>query len=72
MEETLVSFEVTPDETILETLRIVNVKHPFTPTTLIREWLNDGYYRSTFVPEVPETAAAAGALECKSKGEDPR
>lgn len=60
MEETLVAVEVTPDGTILETVRIVSVKDPFVWSTLVREWLGGGYYRSVVEREVPSTVSAGG------------
>lgn len=62
MEQTLISVEVTEDQTIVETVKVVDVHDPFTPTTLVTEWLGDGFFRSAVVPEVPQTVTAARFL----------
>ncbi len=55
MEATLQEVELTPQGTVLETLRIVDVKDQVEPVKLlVREWIDARHYRSAFVPEVPE------------------
>jgi hypothetical protein len=55
MEATLQEVELTPEGTVLETVRLVDVKDPIEPVKLlVREWIDERHYRSVFVPEVPE------------------
>lgn len=55
VEVTLEGAELTPQGTILETLRLVDAKDPVEPVrVLVREWIDEQHYRSAFVPEIPE------------------
>lgn len=55
METTLQDVDLTPQGTVLETIRIVDVKDPVEPVKLlVREWIDTRHYRSVFVPEVLE------------------
>lgn len=55
MEATLQDVDLTPQGTVLETIRIVDVKDQVKPVKLlVREWIDTRHYRSVFVPEVPE------------------
>jgi hypothetical protein len=57
METTLQDVELTPEGTVLETVRLVDVKDPVEPVKLVvREWIDTRHYRSVFVSEVPEGA----------------
>lgn len=57
METTLQGVELTPQGTVLETIRIVDVKDQVKPVRiLVREWIDGRHYRSVLVPEVPEGA----------------
>lgn len=57
METTLQDVELTPQGTVLETIRIVDVKDPVEPVKLlVREWIDTRHYRSVLVPEVLEGA----------------
>jgi hypothetical protein len=55
MEASPQEIELTPEGTVLETVRLVDVKDPVEPVRiLVREWIDERHYRSAFVPEVPE------------------
>lgn len=55
METTLQNVELTPQGTVLETIRIVDVKDQVKPVRiLVREWIDTRHYRSVSGPEVPE------------------
>jgi hypothetical protein len=55
MEASPQDIELSPEETVLETIRLVDVKDPIEPVKLlVREWIDEQHYWSTFVPEVPE------------------
>lgn len=46
--------EVTAEGTLLEVLRIVDVKDSITPVRLrVREWIDERHYRDIEVPEDP-------------------
>jgi hypothetical protein len=46
--------ELTADDTLLEVLRMVDVKDPVVPVRLrIREWIDERHYRDVDVPEDP-------------------
>ena len=59
MEENVVCVEVTDDGTLLETIEITDVKDPFVWSTLVREWIGDGYYRSVGTHGAPDRITAA-------------
>jgi hypothetical protein len=46
--------EVTAEGTLLEVLRVVNVKDSISPVRLrVREWIDERHYRDVDVPEDP-------------------
>ena len=46
--------EFTADGTLLEVLRVVDVKNPVVPVRLrLREWIDERHYRDVDVPEDP-------------------
>jgi hypothetical protein len=54
MEITTQEAELTAEGTLLEVLRVVDVKDPVVPVRLrVREWLDERHYRDTDVPEDP-------------------
>lgn len=56
METTLQDVDLTPQGTVLKTVRLVDVKDPVEPVRiLVREWIDTRYYRSVSGPEVPES-----------------
>lgn len=55
METTLQDVDLTSQGTVLETVRLVDVKDPVEPVQiLVREWIDTRHYRSVSGPEVPE------------------
>jgi len=65
MEITTQEVEFTAEGTLLEVLRVVDVKDSITPVRLrVREWIDERHYRDFDVPEdpvpdlVPERLAA--------------
>jgi hypothetical protein len=65
LEITTQEAEFTADDTLLEVLRVVDVKNPVDPVRLrIREWIDERHYRDVDAPEdlvpdfVPEWLAA--------------
>ena len=54
LEITTQEAEFTVDGTLLEVLRVVDVKDPVVPIWLrIREWIDERHYRDVDVPEAP-------------------
>jgi hypothetical protein len=46
--------EFTTESTLLEVLRVVDVKNPVVPVRLrVREWIDERHYRDVDVPEDP-------------------
>ena len=54
MEITTQHIEVTAEGTLLEVLRVVDVKDSIAPMRLrVREWIDERHYRDVDVPEDP-------------------
>jgi hypothetical protein len=54
LETTTHEVEITAEGTLLEVLRVVDVKNPVAPVRLrIREWIDERHYRDVDVPEDP-------------------
>jgi hypothetical protein len=54
LEITTQEVEFTTEGTLLEALRVVDVKNPVVPVRLrIREWIDERHYRDVDVPEDP-------------------
>jgi hypothetical protein len=54
MEITTQEVEFTAEGTLVEVLRVVDVKNPVVPVRLrIREWIDERHYRDVDVPEDP-------------------
>jgi hypothetical protein len=54
METTIQEVEFTAEGTLLEALRVVDVKDPIAPVRLrVREWIDERHYRDVDVPEDP-------------------
>jgi hypothetical protein len=54
LETTTQEAELTAEDTMLEVLRVVDVKDPIVPVRLrIREWIDERHYRDVDVPEDP-------------------
>jgi hypothetical protein len=54
LETTTQEAELTAEGTMLEVLRVVDVKDPIVPVRLrIREWIDERHYRDVDVPEDP-------------------
>jgi hypothetical protein len=54
MEITTQEVEFTAEDTLLEVLRIVDVKDSIAPVQLrVREWIDERHYRDVDVPEEP-------------------
>jgi hypothetical protein len=54
LETTTQEAELTAEGTMLEVLRVVDVKDPIVPVRLrIREWIDERHYRAVDVPEDP-------------------
>ena len=54
LEITTQEVEFTTEGTLLEALRVVDVKNPVVPVRLrIREWIDERHYRDVDVPEEP-------------------
>lgn len=59
MQEELLDLEATPEDTLIETVRIADPKDPFGVRTFVREWIGGGFYRSTEAPPVPDAVPAS-------------
>ena len=68
VEENVVCVEVTDEGTILETIETVDVKDPFVWSTLVREWIGDGYYRSVRTRGIPTAPSASELTEVGVEG----
>ena len=68
MEENVVSVEVTDDGTLLEMIETVDVKDPFVWSTLVREWIGDGYYRSVRTRGLPSAPNMAELMRMGEEG----